>query len=189
MSNFTAIYDACVLYPASLRDLLIRLTFTKLFRARWTERIEEEWIEALLEKRSDLSRERLEITRMRMRDAVPDCLITGYEPLTEVVDLPDPTDRHVLAAAIRAQAGAIVTFNLRDFPESSLRPHGIEAQHPDVFVQHLIHIDRALVCGTVREQRLSLKNPPYSREALLDRFRGSGLALTVAELEPMKALL
>jgi predicted nucleic acid-binding protein len=44
-----------------------------------------------------------------MNAAVRDCLVTGYEPLIGAVELPDPDDRHVLAAAIRARAQVIVT--------------------------------------------------------------------------------
>ena len=120
MSPFVAVLDACVLYPAPLRDLLLRLALTDLFRARWTDRIHEEWIQSLLSKRPDLSRERLQRTRGLMDRTVPDCLVTGFEELIETLVLPDPDDRHVLAAAIRSQAGVIVTYNIRDFPEEVL---------------------------------------------------------------------
>lgn len=106
-----------MLYPAPLRDLLLRLALTNLFRARWTDHIHEEWVRALLTQRSDLSRKRLQRTRELMDQAVPDCLVTGYEELIESLVLPDPDDRHVLAAAIRSQAGVIVTYNVKDFPE------------------------------------------------------------------------
>lgn len=58
ISHFTVVYDACVLYPAPLRDFLMRLALTDLFRARWTDRIHEEWIQTLLASRPDLKRER-----------------------------------------------------------------------------------------------------------------------------------
>src|SRR6185312_9454958 len=100
MSNFVAVYDACVLYPAPLRDLLMHLALSGLFRARWTARIHEEWVRALLENRPDLKREQLEWTRDQMDASVPDCLVSGYEHIEPGLDLPDPGDRHVLAAAI-----------------------------------------------------------------------------------------
>lgn len=116
MSGFTAFYDASVLYPSELRNLLMHLALTGLFRAKWSAAVHEEWIRALLRRRPDLSREKLERTRMLMDLHAADALVTGYEDLIEGLQLPDPDDRHVLAAAIRGQADVIVTANLRDFP-------------------------------------------------------------------------
>jgi hypothetical protein len=99
MANFTAIYDACVLYPASLRDFLLRLAMTELFRARWTDHIHGEWMRSVLNNRKDLTAGQLERTRQLMDQAVPDCLVTDYEDLIDSLELPDPDDRHVLAAA------------------------------------------------------------------------------------------
>jgi len=127
MANFTAIYDACVLYPAPLRDFLLRLAMTELFRARWTAHIHGEWMRSVLNNRKDLTAGQLERTRQLMDQAVPDCLVTDYEDLIDSLELPDPDDRHVLAAATRCQAGVIVTFNLGDFPNDILRQYGIEA--------------------------------------------------------------
>ena len=150
MANFTAVYDASVLYPAPLRDLLMRLALTDLFRARWTEDIHEEWIRSLLEARPDLRREQLERTRELMNANVRDCLVAGYRSLIPGLELPDPDDRHVLAAAIRASASVIVTFNLRDFPAAQLEQYGAEAQHPDEFVVHLVGLNQAKVCAAAR---------------------------------------
>lgn len=125
MATFTALYDACVLYPAPLRDLLMRLAMTDLFRARWTDQIHDEWIRNVLANRPDLTSEQLDRTRELMNAHVRDCLVTGYESLIDSLVLPDPDDRHVLAAAIRTRASVIVTFNLSDFPEATLEPLGI----------------------------------------------------------------
>jgi len=189
VANFVAVYDACVLYPAPLRDLLLRLALTDLFRARWTERIHDEWIRSVLENRPDLAPEQLERTRRLMNGAVPDCLVTGYEGLIGQVELPDPDDRHVLAAAIRCQAGAIVTYNLKDFPEERLEPYGIQALHPDEFVAHQFDLSPAAVSRAVRDQRLSLRKPPQSARELLDTFLSLGLASSVSALETMQDLL
>ena len=107
-------------------------------RARWTETIHEEWIRKVLEDNPRLSAERLARTRTLMNEAVRDCLVTGYEDLIESLSLPDPDDRHVLAAAIRASAGIIVTYNLTDFPAETLARFDIEAQHPDDFLVGLL---------------------------------------------------
>jgi predicted nucleic acid-binding protein len=189
VSSFVALLDACVLYPAPLRDLLLRLALTDLFRARWTDRIHDEWVRSLLSRRPDLSRERLQRTRELMDRTVPDCLVTGFEELIESLDLPDPQDRHILAAAIRAQAGVIVTYNIRDFPEDVLDSYGIEVQHPDEFVTHLYDLSPGAVCRAVRGQRQALRNPPVSSSDLLNTFLSLGLATTVAHLQSMEGLI
>lgn len=188
MASFVAVYDACVLYPAPLRDLLLHLALTDLFRARWTERIHEEWTRSVLKDRPDLKVQQLQRTRQLMNSSVPDCLVTGYEGLIENLKLPDLDDRHVLAAAIRCQAGVIVTYNLSDFPPAVLASHGMEAQHPDDFVSHLHDLAPAAVCAAVRGQREALRNPPRSVRDLLDTFLSLGLAGTVARLESMQGL-
>ena len=111
-----------MLYPAPLRDFLMWLALTDLFRARWTNEIHEEWMQSVLKNRSDLKREQLERTRDMMNSHVRDCLVTGHESLIETITLPDPGDRHVVAAAIKSGASLIVTFNLKDFPTSALAP-------------------------------------------------------------------
>lgn len=189
MASFTAVYDACVLHPAPLRDLLLRVALTDLFRARWTEQIHAEWIRSVLKRRPDLKPEQLARTRELMDASVPDCLVTGHEGLVDQLKLPDPHDRHVLAAAIRCQAGVIVTYNLSDFPSEVLDPYGIAAQHPDEFVAHLFDLSAGAVCAAVRDQRLALRHPALSVRELLDSFLSLGLAGTVAALETMQDLL
>jgi hypothetical protein len=124
VNRFTVFYDACVLYPAPLRDLLMRLALTDLYRARWSDQIHEEWITAVLRNRSDLSRAQLERTRSLMNAHVRDALVDGYQSLIPALALPDPDDRHVLAAAIKRGADLIVTFNLDDFPDHVLASYG-----------------------------------------------------------------
>ena len=119
-SHFTVIYDACVLYPAPLRDLLMRLAMTDLYRARWTDMIHDEWTRNVLKQRPDLRAEDLERTRSLMNAHVRDGLVTGFEHLIPSVELPDADDRHVVAAAIHGGASLIVTFNLKDFPPAAL---------------------------------------------------------------------
>lgn len=179
---YTALYDACVLHPAPLRDLLLQLALSDLFRAKWSNTIHDEWIKSVLERRPDLKREQLERTRKLMNSHVRDCLVEGYEPLIESIRLPDLGDRHVVAAAIHARADAIVTFNLADFPAEALRIHGMEAQHPDEFISHLADLSPSAVVQAARACRARLKLPPKSADEYLECIAAQGLPQTVAFL-------
>ncbi len=189
MATFVAVYDACVLYPAPLRDLLIRLAQTGHFRARWTDRIHDEWLRNLKRNRPDLPDQALDRTRRLIDEAVADALVTGYEAHEGSLALPDPADLHVLAAAVRCNAGVIVTYNVRDFPADVLAPLGISAQHPDEFVSHLFDLAPGVVSAAVRDQRAALKNPPRTIAELLDSFLSLQLTETVAHLRTMQELL
>jgi hypothetical protein len=177
-----AVYDACVLHSAPVRDLLLRLAVAGVVRARWTERILDECFASIHRVRPDLPPARLARTRDLINRAVPDCLIGGYERLVKGLSLPDPDDRHVLAAGIRARAQVIVTFNLADFPESELARFGIVARHPDEFVLGLLDLDPDAVCAAVREQAAALKNPPQSIAQLLDTLHACGLPQSATRL-------
>ncbi len=171
---FVVVYDACVLYPYSVRDLLVRLAITGLFQAKWTNEILDECFDHLSENRPGL-KDALLRTRQLMNDAVPDAMVTEYEPLVAGVHLPDAKDRHVLAAAIRCGAQVIVTSNLRHFPEGDLSPYDIEAQDPDTFVLHLLSLNAGLVVRTVVEQAAQLRSPPHSPYELVEALEKRGL--------------
>ncbi len=181
----TAVYDACVLYPAPLRDLLMRVAHAGLVRARWTETILDECFRSILAARPDLDARVLERTRWLMNVAVADSIIEGHEALMDGLDLPDRDDRHVLAAAVHGSAQVIVTMNLRDFPANRLAPFGIEAQHPDDFVLSLIAVAPRAVSRIIVEQAAALRNPPRSIAELLDTLRKQGLARSVAKLREL----
>lgn len=189
MKTFTVVYDACVLYPAPLRDLLMQLALQDIFSARWTDAIHDEWIESLLQRRDDLCREKLERTRSLMNSSVRDSLVTGYEGLIQGLSLPDENDRHVLAAAISCGADAIITFNLRHFPEDALEPFGVEAIHPDEFIANELDLHEAAVCESVKIVRSRLKNPSKCVEDYLATLESQGLTQTVLALREFTALL
>jgi hypothetical protein len=189
VTAFTALFDACVLYPNVLRHLLMHLALTDLFRARWSASIQEEWVRNVLEDYPDIPPSRLNRTCKLMNENVRDALITGYEGLIEALVLPDLNDRHVFAAAIKAQAGVIVTFNLKDFPVQALKPYGIAAQHPDDFITNLIDLDPFTVCTAIRAYRQSLKNPPKSPVEILEILEKQGLVTTAGELRRMLSFL
>ncbi|MBK1614538.1 PIN domain-containing protein [Rubrivivax gelatinosus] len=188
-SPFTAVFDACVLYPAPLRDFLMWLALSGRFRARWTAQIHDEWVRNLLKNRPELDPANLQRTVDLMNQAVPDGLVTGHESLIAGLTLPDPDDRHVLAAAIRCGAGVIVTFNKRDFPTETLAPFGVEVQHPDEFIDNLFDLDQAVVVAAAQKQRSTLKSPPIDAERYLDILRKQGLIQTVKDLSGYRTVL
>lgn len=179
---FVVVYDACILYPAPLRDLVLRIAASGVVQARWSDTILDECFSAIIENRPELNAHALKRTRDLMNAAVRDARITGFEDLISGLHLPDPDDRHVLAAAIRAGAQAIVTFNLVDFPPSALAPFGIEPKHPDDFVLDTIDLAPAAIANILHEQTASLKNPPQSLSNVLDTLRDNGLVRSVARL-------
>lgn len=186
--RFVVVLDACVLYPAPLRDFLLRLATTGLFSAKWSEAIHKEWIRNLLAERPEL-KDQIQRTRELMDEAIPDCLVEGYEPVAEGLSLPDPDDRHVLAAAICAGAQTIVTFNLKDFPEEALWPYGIEAVDPDTFVEQQMDLHEAAVVEVARLHRAALINPPKEVDTYLNTLSAQGLVASADRLREFAGLI
>ena len=155
------------------------------FQAKWTEAIHTEWIRNVLKNRPDLKAEQLERTRQLMNAHTRDAVVGNYENLIDSLKLPDENDRHVLAAAIHAKAGLIVTFNLRDFPANELSHYGVEAIHPDNFIKRLIESDADLVFLAAQRQWKSLKNPPKPLAEFLKILASNGLDKTIEYLRLM----
>ncbi len=183
---FVVIYDAWVLYPPALRDFLFRLTRCGVVRARWSEPILDETVAAIVRDRPDLDAQKLARTKELMAKVVPDCLVTGFESLISSLSLPDPNDRHVLAAAIRAHAQTIVTANLRDFPPDVLAPFDIGARHPDDFVLDQIDLAPARVVQVVVEQAGALKKPKRTIHELLGTLAQCGLPQAMAKIRMLR---
>lgn len=181
MSEFTVLYDANVLYPNALRDILLRLAGTGIYQARWTDEILDEVFRNLKANRPDLDSAKLERTRQLMCLAVDDCLVTGYEDLIESLSLPDPNDRHVLAAAIRCGAQVIVTENRRDFPQEVTDKYGMEVQGADEFLCDQIDLFGTRVHQAITYAAAAFKNPPKTVGDVLDALAKAG-APSAAEL-------
>ncbi len=189
MSHLTVIYAACVLYPAPLRSFLMYLAMSGLFRACWTNDIHEEWMRNVVQDYPDITRQQVEKIRDLMNAHVADCAVTGYEGLISSLTLPDPGDRHVLAAAIHCGASIIVTFNLKDFPNELLKPFEIEAQHPDDFLVQQLDFAPDVVCAAAKQQRAGLINPPLSVEQYLASLERQRLRQTVSRLQDLVELI
>lgn len=146
--------------------------------------IHEEWIRNLLVNRADLKRRQLEVVRDLMDENVPGSVVAGFEGLIDSIELPDKDDRHVVAAALQTHAEAIITFNLKDFPDEELSKYGMTALHPDDFIVHLIEINVGAVIEAARRHRRSLKSPPFTATEYLDLLLRQNLPATVSKLKP-----
>lgn len=189
MDGLTVIYDACVLYPAPLRDLLMHLAMTDLFKARWSDDIHAEWMRNVLKNRSDLTKEQLERTRQLMDKNTRDSLVKDYKSLIDEITLPDQNDRHVLAAAIRSSSSVIVTYNLKDFPIQQTAKYGVEAQHPDDFISQFLDLASGIFCGAIKRLRSRLKNPSIEAERYLEILAKQSLPKTVSKLREFVSLI
>jgi hypothetical protein len=167
----------------------VRLAQVSLIQAHWTAEIHEEWMRNVLKSNPNITRERLERTRSLMDGAVRDCLVTDYADLIDSLTLPDPDDRHVLAAAIETGADVVVTYNLGDFPADVLTAYGIEAQHPDGFISHLLAVAPGAVTTATKRQREGLKNPSKTVDEFLASLEQQGLSQTAATLRQFSELI
>lgn len=189
IKSIVAVYDACVVFPPSLRDFLVWLGITGVCRPRWSNMIHEEWIRSVLAKHPEIEIAQLNRCRNPMDSNLPNALIVGFEHLIPSISLRDQNDRHVVAAAIHAEANFIVTFNLRDFPREALAAHRLVPIHPDAFVVQLLLSDPERVRRAVQRQRASLKRPKKSVEEHLKTLTAVGLPETSSMLLPFSKLL
>lgn len=181
--------DACVLYPAPLRDVLLSLGRAGRHHARWTNQIHNEWTRNLRAQRLEITDDKLNRARDLMNMAIPDCLIENYEVLIDKIHLPDPDDRHVVAAAVFGHADAIVTFNLKDFPAAVLNAYNIEAQHPDDFIVNQLELHELPALTAIKEMRARLIKPLQSAAELIATFERNQLTQTAGWLKRAEKLI
>lgn len=168
MPTPVVLLDANVLVPLSLRDTLLRAAEQEVFRVRWTEQILEETRRTLVGKRFMAANKATELLDA-LRDAFPDALITGYEPaITQMTNHLD--DRHVTAAAWHAHADAIVTFNLRHFPQAALAPLNLRALHPDAFLLECFAVSPDVMAEIIRRQAQERTRPAQTVVQVLERL-------------------
>ncbi len=177
-----ALLDANVLFPFRKRDILLRFHHAGLFRARWTERILDEWTVNLVERKPHLERS-VRSQRQAMREHFPEAPVTGYEPLIGTFELPDADDHHVLAAAIRCGAQYIVTDNLTDFPAETLAQFDIEAIDADGFLSRTFDLYPSEALGVLRSLREAYSNPPFTPSGFIRDLISKGLPRLAAQTE------
>lgn len=177
----TVVYDTCVLFGNSQRDLLLRVGIAGLVRARYSATILGELERALVEDRGI---EPTKAARLRslIERAIPDGLVEGYEEIAATLELPDAADRHVLAAAICARASLVVTENRKHFPSKVLDKYGIETRSADDFLQDLICLYPDIVRFCAHQIAASRTNPPTVFGEVVTQLERSGLIGTAAAL-------
>lgn len=181
--------DANVLVSMTLTDLIIEGAYRGLFAAHWTDDIHREWIRAVRQMYPTLAVEKLERRRKAMDKHGRDALLSDYEPLVSSLELPDPGDRHILAAAIHGACDAIVTFNLKHFPAAALGAHGITPVHPDAFLLAALTEQQPEFLAAVKACRTRLINPPKTAGVYLAQIARAGAPLLAARLSPYKQLI
>lgn len=166
-STSLAFLDACVLYPAPLRDLLLSFADNGLFNPKWSGEIQNEWSRNLLLNRPDLNKAQLQQTIEAMNMAFPDSNVDNFDFLIPSIKLPDPNDRHVVAAAIHSKVDYIVTYNLKDFPKTIESEYGFEILHPDDFLCIVYELNSEKAQDAFDNMVNRLKNPPKSKTEVI----------------------
>lgn len=180
--RFTVILDANVLYPFRMRDVLLRFCEAGLFRARWTERIIDEWTRNLIGNQPEYEASVLAQVE-QMKAHFGEGWVVGFEPLIESLVLPDLDDRHVLAAAIVCGAQHIVTQNLKDFPSEMLDGFDIEPIEADEFLFRTFQLYPAIAVSVFKQMRSDYERPRYGQSEFIMNLTASGLPKTASLLK------
>lgn len=187
MNRYAAIIDACVLGGGLKRNIILSLAEAGLFRPYWSARILDETEKAILaisKGTADPGRQRRAIEQ-----AFPEAMVFPNSGPDLIGLLPDPSDEHVLAAAIAARCDTLVTDNLKDFPQDVLDRWGIEVMSPDDFITNAMDLDHAVAIGALRDMRARLKDPKYTVSALVLKLEGQGLLQTADFLREYENLI
>lgn len=172
---YAVLLDACVLVPNALCDTLLRLAERGFYRPLWSQHILDEVKYAVLKVHPDIDEARIDARVAAMTGAFEDALVLGWEQTCAGLDLPDPDDRHVLAAAIKGGAQSLVTFNVKDFSADRLLTTDVEVVHPDEFLLDQVDLFPGLALQVLTEQATDLNNPPSDLAGVLNRLERCGV--------------
>lgn len=184
MARFGALLDACVLVPIALADTLLRLAEADLYRPLWSERILDEMVDAINAARPNLPQDAAHKRADVMRTFFEDAKVDGWEDLEPSISLPDPDDRHVVAAALRGRADLIITAHIRDFPTDVLSPMGLEVQHPDEFLLNQLDLEPDLTVAALHRQAAATRRPAITTRTLLSHLAKCGVPGFAAATAP-----
>jgi len=181
--RFKAVLDTNVIYPVIIRDLLFWFAHYDLYTPKWSRNIFDEWMAVM--ERKGVPQEEAKKRVQKANLAFPDALVQDYEVLLNELTLPDPKDRHVLAAAIKTNADVIVTNNLKDFPAPYLESFGLSAKLADDFLTDIIDLNSQTAVQSFREMVMYKKNPELNEYQVLELLRKNGLTDTANYLHAL----
>lgn len=187
-AKYTAILDANVLYPNTLRNLLLSLASDGIYHVKWTTEITQEWSRNLVADRPDIASKIDRLVEL-VNLSVQDCLVEGYEYIIPTIELSDLNDRHVVAAAVVGHADAIVTFNLKDFPAELIDKFGVDVQHPDDFLMNQLQLRQFDALEVMRKVRGRYRNPQLSAKEFIELVSRNGLPQTAQYLQTHMGLI
>lgn len=181
-AGFTAFFDSSALYPLPLRDLLLRLAATDIFRARWSHDVLQDWRSDFATRHPSVAATVLQQQCDAMNEEARDALVEGHHVFLPIFSALDTRARHVIAAAIHSRSDVIVTTEDARYPEHILKHHFLDKQHPDEFIAHAIDLDPGKAVAAARELRLALHSPPRDPIAYLRMLERAGLPQTFSLL-------
>lgn len=181
--RFTVVLDTNVVYPVIIRDILFWFAYYELYTPKWSEHIFDEWKRVMIGK--GVSETEAEKRIAKANEAFPDAQVRNYKGLIEQLTLPDKDDRHVLAAAIKANANLIVTNNRKDFPEAYLQSFGLSAKTADDFLTDIIDLNQEQAVAAFKEMVLNKMNPKQDEFEVLNQLRNAGLTATANYLHAL----
>src|SRR5690606_37968362 len=155
--RFKCVLDTNVIYPIEIRDLLFWFAYYEMFTPKWSEHIFDEWKDVMI--RNGISEEEASKRVERANIAFPDALVDNYSGLINSLELPDPKDRHVLAAAIKTNAIVIRTTNMYDFPKDYLASFGLTAKTTGDFLTDIIDLNPEQAVKAFKQLLLNRRNP------------------------------
>jgi predicted nucleic acid-binding protein len=174
---FAALLDTCVLWPSKQRDFLLSLAVQNLYRPLWSSAILDELyyceFDKLTEKRG-MAEAQAEAKAAKLIEQIrthfDDAEVQNWQPYEGTFGLPDLDDEHVLAAAAAGHAGAIVTDNLKHFPEDKIPP-GIQIVSPSEFAANTVAVSPARALRAVTAITARFDKPPMSVDEFLSILR------------------
>lgn len=178
-----AVLDTNVIYPIESRDIFFWFASFDLYSPKWSQHIFEEWESVM--RRKEIPNHEVVKRIQRAHDAFPDALVANYDSLIDSLSLPDPKDRHVLAAAIKADANVVVTNNTKDFPSSYLETFGLMVERPDEFLTYTISLNQGLALEAFQSLVRNRTNPTLTEVDVLERLRNIGLLNTANHLHSL----
>lgn len=181
--RFTCVLDTNVIFPFNIRDLIFWFAYSDLFTIKWSKHIFEEWIDVM--RRKGETEEEIKKRINSANEAFPDAKVENYESLIDSLQMRDPKDRHVLAAAIKTNANIIVTNNLKDFPEELLSIYGLSARSADDFLTDTIDLNPEIALEAFKKLVQNRRKPNLDEYQVLDRFRKNGLKQTADYLHAL----